>query len=147
MGWTIWDFLLMNAPQFHHKINEKDLLKGLQEYAGELYCVPRGLAQQLKVILKKEKMVKNILERPKHAAFLDKVRNWVSKIAIRDACSTADIFGGCSGGLLVLLTVVLEWSLRTRTQVLELGPRDWIILFSLLSWSVPVCPCLSLSVI
>ena len=70
MGWTIWDFLLMNAPQFHHKINEKDLLKGLQEYAGELYCVPRGLAQQLKVILKKEKMVKNILERPKHAAFL-----------------------------------------------------------------------------
>ena len=75
MGWTIRDFLLMNAPQFHHKINEKDLLKGLQEYAGELYCVPRGLAQQLKVILKKEKMVKNILERPKHAAFLDKVRN------------------------------------------------------------------------
>ena len=70
MGWTIWDFLLMNAPQFHHKINEKDLLKGLQEYAGELYCVPRGLAQQLRVILKKEKMVKNILERPKHAAFL-----------------------------------------------------------------------------
>ena len=61
--------------------------------------------------------------------------------------STADIFGGCSGGLLVLLTVVLELSLRTRTQVLELGPRDWIILFSLLSWSVPVCPCLSLSVI
>ena len=75
MGWTIRDFLLMNAPQFHHKINEKDLLKVLQEYAGELYCVPRGLAQQLKVILKKEKMVKNILERPKHAAFLDKVRN------------------------------------------------------------------------
>ena len=75
MGWTIRDFLLMNAPQFHHKINEKDLLKGLQEYAGELYCVPRGLAQQLKVILKKEKMVKNILERPKHAAFLDNVRN------------------------------------------------------------------------
>ena len=60
MGWTIWDFLLMNNPQFHHKINQKDLLKGLQEYAGELYRVPRGLAQQLKVILKKEKMVKNI---------------------------------------------------------------------------------------
>ena len=37
-------------------------------------------------------------------------------------------------------------SLRTRTQVLELGPRDWIILFSLLvcpglSRSVLVCPC------
>ena len=75
MGWTIRDFLLMNAPQFHHKINQKDLLNGLQEYTRELYCVPRGLAQQLKVILKKEKMVKNILERPKHAAFLDKVRN------------------------------------------------------------------------
>ena len=86
--------------------------------------------------------MKNILERPKHAAFLDKVRNWVSKIAIRDACSTADIFGGCSGGLLVLLTEVLEWSLRTRTQVLELGLRDWIILFSLL-----VCPGLSRSVL
>ena len=49
MGWTIgtiWDFLLMNSPQFHQKINEKDLLKGLQEYAGELYCVLRGMAQQ-----------------------------------------------------------------------------------------------------
>ena len=64
------------------------------------------------------------------------------KIAIRDACSTADIFGGCSGGFLVLFTVVLEWSLRTRTQVLELGPRDWIILFSIL-----VCPGLSRSVL
>ena len=51
-GLDDWDFLLMNAPQFHHKINEKDLLKGLQEYVGGLYCVPRGLAQQLKVILK-----------------------------------------------------------------------------------------------
>ena len=54
----------------------------------------------------------------------------------------SDVFGGCSGGLLVLLTVVLEWSLRTRTQVLELSARDWIILFSLL-----VCPGLSLSVL
>ena len=27
MGWTIRDFLLMNAPQFHHKINEKDLFE------------------------------------------------------------------------------------------------------------------------
>ena len=42
MGWTIRDFLLMNAPQFHHKINEKDLLKGLQEYA--LLCPERTCA-------------------------------------------------------------------------------------------------------
>ena len=73
--WNIREFLLKNDPKLHHKINEKDLLKGLQNHAGEGYCVPRGLAQHLKGILMKEKMVKNILERPKHAVFLDKVRN------------------------------------------------------------------------
>ena len=60
MGWTVRDFLLKNTPTFHHKINEKDLLKGLPVYAGKDFCVQRGVAQQLTVILKKEKMVKNI---------------------------------------------------------------------------------------
>ena len=75
MGWTVRDFLVKNTPTFHHKINEKDLLKGLQEHAGKDFCVDRGVARWLKVILKKEKMVKNILERPKHSTFIDKVRS------------------------------------------------------------------------
>ena len=57
MGWSIREFLLKNDPKLHHKINEKDLLKGLQNHAGKGYCVPRGLAQHLKGILMKEKMV------------------------------------------------------------------------------------------
>ena len=73
MGWTVRDFLLKNTPTFHHKIKKKDLLKGLQDHAGNDFCVQRGVAQQLKVILKKKKMVKNILERPKHSTFIDKV--------------------------------------------------------------------------
>ena len=36
LGWTVREFLLKNTPHFHHKINEKDIWKGLQDHAGDL---------------------------------------------------------------------------------------------------------------
>ena len=92
MGWTVREFLLKNTPHFHHKINEKDIWKGLQDHAGEGYCVPRGVAQHLKVIMKKEKMAKNVLERPKHALFLDKnhrMRHGGAKSHLCEICMAA----------------------------------------------------------
>ena len=54
-NWSLSLFNFHDNPKFHHKINKKDLLKGLQDYAGEGYCVPRGLAQQLKEILRRRR--------------------------------------------------------------------------------------------
>lgn len=75
MGWTVREFLEKNVQHVPKK--EKTLLAALRIHAGEKFCVPRGVGQQLSAILKTEKFPKNILERRKHIGFIDKVRSCV----------------------------------------------------------------------
>ena len=67
-GWTVRGFLEKNGPKFTK--NETQLLQGLQEYAGNGFCVERRVAMSLKRILVKEKFVKNVLERSNHSSFI-----------------------------------------------------------------------------
>lgn len=76
-GWTVRGFLEKNGPKFTK--NETQLLQGLQEYAGNGFCVERRVAMSLKRILVKEKFVKNVLERSNHSSFIDKVRTCAPK--------------------------------------------------------------------
>ena len=76
-GWTVRGFLEKNGPKFTQ--NETQLLQRLQEYAGNGFCVERNVATSLKRILIKERFVENVLERPKHSSFIDKVQTCAPK--------------------------------------------------------------------